>query len=156
MQLTKLFLFLRKMKTKYLIFILTIILSGCELIEIGTKKPKLVDISQHSALGAIMLFKTELDSQNVFGASRLFASPDGSFFIAEEKFALYDDIARLGRIIGTKPITAVIADSNITLNPQIISVKIDYLKKISFTTCKINDTWYIIAYSEQYNTDFQQ
>ena len=126
------------------------ILSSCELIVIGSKKAKPVEINQQSPLGAVYLFKTELDSNNVPAATRILASPNGGLYLALEKYEMYDEIARVGRIIGQKPITDVNSDS-LTNTSYRIHLEIDYLKQFSFTTTKIMDHWYIIDYTERYN-----
>jgi len=127
-----------------------IILTGCELIVIGSKKEKPIDIDQASPLGAVYLFKTELDSNNVPAATRILASPNGGMYLALEKYEMYDEIARIGRIIGQKPITQVNTDS-LTNTSYRIHLEVDYLKYFSFTTSLIRDNWYITNYTEQYN-----
>lgn len=140
------------MNYKYILFLASFILGGCELIVIGVKKPKPIEISQYSPLGAALLFKNELDSNNIFGAVRLIAAPGGTKYLAAEKFDMYDDIERIGRIISDKPVTNINADSNVALNPQVIAFELNYMKKISFTLYKINDYWYVTGISEQYNS----
>jgi hypothetical protein len=123
------------------------ICAGCELITIGSKRPQPIIIDQSSPVGAIYLFKTELDSNNIPAATQILANPNGRVLLAFEKYELYDEVARIGRMIASKPITQVKSDS---LSPQSyrISMEFSYLKQIAFTTTRINDYWYIVHYQE--------
>lgn len=135
------------MKRLNYLFIVLVTLTSCELIVIGTKKDPVIEINQDSPIGAVYLFKAELDSSNVPAATQIMASPNGTELLAYEKYELYDEIARLERLIGRKPITKVKADSLSTTNCR-VSVEFDYLKTINFNTQKIRDAWYIIGYLE--------
>jgi len=125
-------------------------LTSCELIVIGSKKAPPIEINQNSALGAIYLFKTELDSNNVPAATQILADPKGNVYLAFEKYEMYDEIARIGRIISHKPITSVKTDS-LTATSYRINMEFDYIKAISFTTAKIQNNWYIVDYTESYH-----
>ena len=131
---------------KYIILVL-LVLSGCELITIGSKKPKPIEVSQKTPIGTVLLFKTELDSNNIPAATRILAKSDGKQFLAIQKYELYDEVARLQRLISNKKITAVKSDS-LTESSYKVRVELDYLKSISFTTSKIKDFWYITDYNE--------
>jgi hypothetical protein len=122
-----------------------IFLSGCELIEIGTKRAPLIEISQKSPIGTVFLFKAKLDSNKVNDASHLFLRPSGDNYLAVEKVELTEDLSRLSRIIGKKTITSYKAD---TLDENMCSVfmQIDYTRKMHFDTKKIKDDWYIVGY----------
>jgi hypothetical protein len=135
------------MKKTQLFIVITLLLYGCELLVIGTKKTKAIEISQRNPIGTIYLFKTELDSNNIHSAVQFLAMPSGKLFLAEERYELYDDMSRLQRIIGSKPITKIKADTISASNLK-IDVEFDYTKSISFTTEKINDYWYITSYTE--------
>ena len=135
------------MKRIYSLFVVLVILTSCELIVIGTKKEPVIEINQNTPLGAVYLFKAELDSSNVPAATQIMASPNGTELLAYEKYELYDEISRLERLIGRKPITKVKADSLSNSNCR-VSVEFDYLKTINFNTRKIRDSWYIIGYLE--------
>jgi hypothetical protein len=134
---------------KILLFGFLIFLVSCEIFTIGssTKKVKIVEINQKSPMGAVYLFKTELDSSNIPAATQILASPEGKPYLAIEKFELYDDVARIGRMIKGKPITSMKADS---LSPAgyKVSVEFDYIKKMYFTTKKIDELWFITNYSD--------
>jgi len=133
-------------KINYLI-LLMLVLNSCELITIGSKKQKPIEISQRTPIGTVLLFKTELDSNNIPAATRILAKSDGKQFLAVQKYELYDEVARLQRLISNKKITSVISDS-LTESSYKIKVELDYLKSISFTTSRINDFWYIVDYKE--------
>ncbi len=134
---------------KHLIFILVSmeILTACELITIGAKRQEIIEISQRTPVGTIFLFKAELDSSNIPAATQLLAHPNGNKYLAYEKYELYDDIARLGYIISNKPVTHIKADS-LSDNHCKVTVELDYLKTLHFTTAKLEDKWFITSYPE--------
>jgi hypothetical protein len=120
---------------------------GCELWVIGTKREKPVEVNQESALGAIYLFKAELDSNNIPAATQIMARPKGKPYLAVEKYDMYYELERLRRLIGQMPITYVVADSAVlTKTSEYFSVQFDYLYTFIFTTEKINNSWYITSY----------
>lgn len=129
-----------------LITMLAISLTSCELIVIGTKKREpVIDIAQTSAIGAVYLFKTELDSNNVPAATQVLARPDGSYYLAIEQYYQYFEIARIGRLLRQEPITRLKADTLSEDNVK-VSVEFNYLKNFTFTTSRIDSNWYIVSY----------
>lgn len=122
-------------------------LSGCELFTFGSKRAPVIEISQKSSIGAVLLFKAELDSNNTAAATEILAGKDGTKLLAVEKYEMSDEIARISRIITRKPITRMKTD---TLAPDShrILLELDYLKHITFSTAKIKSQWYITAISE--------
>ncbi len=124
---------------------LMIFLCSCELIVIGAKPKAQVDISQNNPLGAVILFKTELDSNNVQAAAQVLASPSGKKYLAIEKYDLYDEVHRIMRVIGNKSITGVKSDTT-SAGGLRINIELNYLNQLTFTTYKINNNWYIISY----------
>jgi hypothetical protein len=136
------------MKKTLSIIICTILLSSCEMIVITNKKNVISrDISQNSPLGAIYLFKTELDSNNISAATQTLATPEGGRYLAIDRYDMYDEIARIKRIIDKMPVTAERSDS-LSVNSYRFQVEFDYLRKFSFTTAKIDSYWYIIRYDQ--------
>jgi hypothetical protein len=129
------------------LLLLLLFVAGCEIITIGKKAEPTIDINQQSPIGAVYLFKAELDSNNITAASRLMADSNGKKYLAEDKYEMYSEIARLKNTIFRKPITKTITDS---LKPDSYKVKLelDYIKIISFTTKRIDNDWYIISYKE--------
>lgn len=126
------------------------VLSSCEIITIGTPnapKSEVIDHDQTSALGAVFLFKTELDSNNVPAATQILADSSGELLLAIDKYERYFEIARIKRKISMKPITKLQRD---TLNADLFryNVEFDYLTNVIFTTSKIKDYWYIISYTD--------
>lgn len=128
----------------YLNFILLLLLSGCELIVIGTKRESkpVVNLTQETPLGAVYLFKAELDSNNISSASDLMARIDGQKFLAIERYDKFFEIDRLKRILFMKPVTKVKTD---TINNKtfVFFIEYDYLTNVSFTAQKINEEWFI-------------
>lgn len=121
--------------------------TSCELITIGTKREPVIDIDQNSPIGAIFLFKAELDSNNIHAASQILARPSGGLYLALERYEMYEEIARLGRLIGKRAITMIKLDTLTPTNYR-INLELDYTRNFTFTTARINDYWYIINYEE--------
>ncbi len=136
------------MRIIFYIALISSIIAGCELIRIeSTRSEPVINIDQSSPVSVVYLFKTELDSNNIPGATEVLAHPDGDKYLAIEQYMRYDEIARIGRIIRDKPVTKYKVDS-LSRSKYRVNVVFDYLKDMSFTTKKINDEWYIIEYSE--------
>ncbi|MFC2130233.1 lipoprotein [Bacteroidota bacterium] len=134
---------------KSIIYILLIAtLSGCELYIIGAKREKIIEINQQSSIGVVYLFKTELDSNNIRGATQILAQPSGNFYLAIEKYEMFEEMERMARIIGRKPITDFTTDTLSATNHKIV-VHFDYITIVNFTAEKISDNWYITQYQER-------
>ena len=136
------------MKQLIIAIIFLSFLSSCELIVLSSKKRnKTVELSQRTPVTTVHLFKNELDENNIKAASELLLQANGTPYLAIQKYELFDELRRIKRIIGGKPVTAFNSDS---LNPVTYKVKMefDYLKSMTFTTQKINESWFIISYSE--------
>ncbi len=129
------------------IIILSFALTSCELYVIGNNVPKPIPINQSSSISVIYLFKTELDSNNIRGASQVLARPNGNYYLAIEKYEMFLEIDRIKRILANKSITDFRTD---TLSPDIhrVIVQFDYITIVDFKTQKIDDNWYIVDYSE--------
>ncbi len=125
-------------------------LAGCEIFRIGNKAPEreVIDATQLSPFGTVYLFKTELDNYNIPAATRLLADASGRHYLAIEKYDMYYEIARMKRIISSKPITYVTYDT-ISDDTEKINMEIDYIRTIIFKTEKLNNYWYITEYKEE-------
>lgn len=130
-------------------FVTLIALSGCELFVVGEDYHYVqkIEKSQKSPLGAIYLFKAEIDNKNVAGATDIFASPNGTKYLAIERYDMYFEIARLGRVIFDQEITYFHADT-ISGNSLVLDVEFNYLNYVTFTTSKIDSGWYIVSYKD--------
>lgn len=143
------FYFKEKLKKGIILILLISSLTGCELWVIGGgPREKVIEVNQNTSIGAVYLFKAELDSNNVRGATEVLAQPTGSFYLAIEKYELYEEMERLARIIGQKQITNFKTDTLSETNHK-ITVNFDYITEVSFTTSKISDNWYITCFQEQ-------
>lgn len=132
---------------KYIILILLIFLSSCELIVIGNKPIDLkpIIIKRDNPVGAVLLFKSELENNNVLAASEFIANPNGHRLKATEKLELYDDLPRFVNQIPKGEITNILE----TLQEQnIINVKIefDYITYLECSTKKIDSLYFILNY----------
>ncbi len=126
--------------------IIVIINSGCELITVGVKKaeaPVFISLNQKTAEGVLLLFKAELDSNNIWGASQMLALPGGKKYLAIDKYEKHYDILRIKRIFGKYPFSLLKSDS-IDVNTRKLYFEINYLKNYNLTAEKIDDMWYIV------------
>lgn len=133
-----------------IIFIFILSISGCELVSVGDKTPKKQTekfFDQNSSFGAIYLFITELDSNNIQAATVILADSTGKTFNAVDQYEMYYDIARLKRKITNKSITDLWCD---TLSKDVYryKVELDYTKIVSFTAQKVGDKWFITNYND--------
>ena len=128
-------------------FLVVIFLTGCELFTVGSRKPQKQEISQRSSVGAVYLFKAELDSNNAPAATEILARSNGNPLLAIEKYELFDEMNRLGRLISKKPITLTRTDT-LSTTKQRVKIEFDYVKNITFTTQKIADEWFITDIAE--------
>jgi len=122
-------------------------INSCELIVIG-KKPgeqKPTHYNRYTPTGSVVLFKTELDSNNVPAATDILASKDGKKLLALSRYEIEYEIERVRRVISKRTITNIIKD---TISPHNIKVtlELDYYRYVSFNTSEINKLWYITNY----------
>jgi hypothetical protein len=135
------------MKKTFAILIIATVLYGCELIDISKKETrKHINLTQDSPVGTVCLFMTELDSNNIKGATVLLADSNGKIMLAEDRYELYYEMARLNRLMRFKPITDIITDTLSATSFQ-VSMYVDYIKHYSFVTEKIENEWYITNYN---------
>ena len=128
---------------------LVVFLPACELIVIKDAKPQktVIPTDQTSPQGVVYVFKSEIENANVQGALKLMASEDERPLLAIERRELYEEVARLGRMMAKKEITRVRAD---TLSParQRLRAEFGYLREFTFTTVMIDSLWYISRIAE--------
>lgn len=137
------------MKICNLILLLIILtFAGCEIFVIGHKIEVLptVNLTQESALGAVYLFKAELDSNNIPAASQILAHKDGSMMSAIERYENYFTVARLKRMLYMRQVTAVEVDT-LQSRKFLCNIEYDYMKLVGYQTAQIADRWYITEYS---------
>lgn len=128
--------------------VLIILLASCEIFTIGKpvkKKKQAIDISRDTPTGAVMLFKYELDSNNIPAATRILADSTGKLYLALQQYELYEEVARVGRLIGRKKVMNMTKDS---ISPTMfkVNLSLDEGRDMLFTTTFISDMWYIIKY----------
>jgi hypothetical protein len=137
-----------KLKKGILFILIIIFTSGCELIVLGTKKERAIEINQNSSIGVVHLFKVELDSNNIRGATEVLARPTGEHYLAIDKYEMFWEMERMARIIAQKPITDFKTDT-LSDNNHKITVHFDYITEVDFVIEKIDNNWYITQYNEQ-------
>lgn len=132
-----------------IIFVSLFALYGCEIFVVGTKHEIVptVNLTQDTPLGALFLFKAELDSNNVPAAAQLLARHDGTRKYALERYESYFDVARLKRLIHMRPVTRVRIDT-LSSSTFIYKIEYDYTKHVAFTTTEIDKKWFIVEYNQ--------
>jgi hypothetical protein len=128
--------------------VLAFLVLGCELIEVGSRQNKgKIELNQNSPLGAIYLFKAELDNDNSMGAIQILRRDGGEQFLAVERIEIIDDLNRLKRTLQQEKVTFIEKDS---LSPEKwkYTIEFDYHKKVAFTASKINNKWFITKISD--------
>lgn len=133
---------------KFAIFMSLFGLYGCEIFVIGTRQEFVptVNLTQDTPLGAVFLFKAELDSNNVPAAAQLLARHDGTRKYAIERYESYFDVARLKRLISMRPVTRVKIDT-LSTSKFVYKIEYDYTKHVAYTTTEINKQWFIVDYN---------
>ncbi len=127
---------------------LMFLMTSCEVFVIKApqrEQAKVIDLTQRTPLGVVYLLKAELDSGNLLGAMSIIASPDGSKYLAIERYEHADRLSRLKRMIAQRQITDIRTDtlSTDTFN---INLEFDWTKKMSFTASRIDNSWYVVGY----------
>jgi hypothetical protein len=133
---------------KYFIIISIIALSSCELIVIGTPPNKVepVIINRNSSEGSVLLFKSELDTNNIQAAAEILDNEMPPLFLAIDRYDSYFDLLLLSNYLGKRSITSIDKD---TIAPDNIYVELElnYTKKLKAKTFKRDSLWFIEDYS---------
>lgn len=112
----------------------------------GTKSTPIV-ADQSTGRGSVLLFKQAIDSNDIRGAVKVLAHPSGRLFLAIETVDVMDDVSRLQRLIGNKPMNLLL-NKSMSDSVQTFATEFGYLKKIAFTSTKIDGKWYITSIVE--------
>lgn len=131
----------------YIIFIL--ILSACELIVIGEKpkavEPQVIIIDRTNPIGAVLLFKSELDSNNIPAATEFLATPTGHKILAVNKIDFYYELPMLKNKLKNLEISNIYED-NLDDNLTRVNIEFGYIRNLICDTKKIDSLYYIINY----------
>jgi hypothetical protein len=135
------------MKNTIILIICSLVASSCEIITINSKTPaKKQELpTQNTAVGAFLLFKSELDSNNISGALQIVAKPDGAKMTGSEKYDKFEEMKMLRRLLEQKQVTAINADT-VNNDSLRLNVEFDYIRIITFSTVRIDNYWYISNY----------
>ena len=138
---------------KKLIFILlTILLNACEIIQIGEKpqEVKTIIIARENPVGAVLLFKAELDSNNIPAATEYLATPTGHRILVIDKLNIYDELPMLRNKLKGLDISNIYQQS---LDDNLIRVNIEfsYIRNLICDTKKIDSLYFIINYKFEKN-----
>ena len=117
-------------------------LSACSISNTGQST-----YSQKTPGDAVLLFKRDLDSNDVKAASRLLAHPNGRAYLAIEIYELRDEVARLQRVLGKSNVTAL-TYSDCSDRTCRVLIEINYLEKYLVQTSNIDGMWFITSIGE--------
>jgi hypothetical protein len=132
---------------KYFLIIL-LLANSCELIVIG-KKPievKTVIVSRDNPTGTVLLFKAEINANNIKAATDFIASPNGHRLRAIDKLDIYDDLPRYHNILKKANTITNIYEEKLANDIIRINVELDYIRNLTCDTKKINDIYYIVNF----------
>lgn len=137
------------MKTQLPSYLLCLaLLAGCDVFHLGSDRaPQLPDLDQMTARGTVMLFKAELDNNNIAAATRILARDSGVPYLAIEKYEMQNEIARLGRRLANRAITALSIDT-LSTEKYKLHTEFSWIKEVTFTTVRMDGLWYIISIDE--------
>ncbi|MBX3043582.1 MAG: hypothetical protein KIT33_03285 [Candidatus Kapabacteria bacterium] len=131
---------------RLLVILSSFLICGCELVVVGTRADfatqNYVEFNQKSALGAIYLFKAELDSNNVPAASQMIKQEDGMAYLAIERYEKFYDIHRIKRMISLAEITDIKADT-LSSNQMRYNLEFNFRRKLFFNALKVENNWFI-------------
>jgi len=132
---------------KYLFIISLFFMASCELVKIGSGSSGIINPTQENAIGAIHLFKAELDSGNLIGASELLIQKNGMHLSAKERYSAFPQLERVAYAINNKDIVYFTID---TVHSQAYSIhcSFNYLNTLTFSLLKSDNSWYISEIKE--------
>lgn len=128
-------------------FLLPLLLCSCEVFVFGVKRTNDPVPTRETSVGVVYMFKAELDSGNTQAAARLLLQKNGQQYLAMQRYEMYDEMARLGRVLSKAPITKTSTDT-LSRRSQRHIVEFNYRKTISFTTTNVETDWYITDIQE--------
>lgn len=131
----------------YLLIISLFFLASCELFKIGSGNTGIITPTQENAIGAVYLFKAELDSGNLIGASELLIQKSGTHMIAKDRYATFPQLERIGHTIKGTDITYFTTDT-LNANAYNIRCSFNYLHIITFSLLKSDKSWFISEIKE--------
>lgn len=132
---------------KYYLFIILILLSSCELIVIGEipKEVKTITISRSNPVGTVLLFKTELDSNNIAAATDFIATPTGHKIMAVNKLDYYTELPMLRNKLKNLEISNIY-EQHLDGNLVRVNVEFGYIRNLICDTKKLDSFYYIVNY----------
>jgi hypothetical protein len=132
---------------KYYLFIILILLSSCELIVIGEipQEVKTITISRSNPVGTVLLFKTELDSNNIAAATDFIATPTGHKIMAVNKLDYYNELPMLRNKLKNLEISNIY-EQHLDGNLIRVNVEFGYIRNLICDTKKLDSFYYIVNY----------
>lgn len=137
---------------KSIFILLTILLNACEIIQIGEKpqEVKTIIVARENPVGAVLLFKAELDSNNIPAATEYLATPTGHRILAIDKLNIYDELPMLKNKLKGLEISNIY-QQNIEDNLVRINIEFSYIRNLICDTKKIDSLFFIINYKFEKN-----
>lgn len=132
---------------KYYLSIILILLSSCELIVIGEipQEVKTITISRSNPVGTVLLFKTELDSNNIPAATDFMATPTGHKIMAVNKLDYYTELPMLRNKLKNLEISNIY-EQHLDDNLIRVNVEFGYIRNLICDTKKLDSFYYIVNY----------
>jgi hypothetical protein len=109
-------------------------MASCELVKIGSGNSGIINPTQENAIGTVYLFKAELDSGNMIGASELLIQKNGNHMIAKDRHATFQQLERISHTINA--------------NTYNIRCSFNYLHTFTFSLLKSDNSWFISEIKE--------
>ncbi len=127
------------MSLSHLLLSLGILCEGCRSLSLERNT---VPLTLHTPSGTALFFKALLDSGLTTEAASLFATPNGTPLLAEQRYELTPELEWLSQIVRGLPPTYLRTDS---LGPtlRIVWLELDYLHTLRFRLFHRDTTWAI-------------
>jgi len=132
---------------KYLFIISLFFMASCELVKIGSGNSGIINPTQENAIGTVYLFKAELDSGNMIGASELLIQKNGTHMIAKDRHSTFPQLERIAHTIKGTDIAYFTTDT-LNANTYNIRCSFNYLHTFTFSLLKSDNSWFISEIKE--------
>lgn len=138
------------MKKILIIILIALFVNACEVFTIKGKKietQEVIEQTQSTPLGVVTLLINEFKNDNILAATEFLAKPDGSFYSASEKYEKSSELSRMKRFMDNLEVTGRSIDT-VEENLSSVTLELNYTKKATFYTKKINDLYYIVKFNQ--------
>lgn len=135
---------------RFIILLLITFATACELIVIGTPpvEQKPIYYTRESALGTVVLFIAEMDTNNIQAAAQIIDTSLPPRLNALDRYDMYYDLIGTKNYINDRDITGYVLDT-LDENKIDVIVELNYTKKLFASTKKTDSIWFITDYKLQ-------